>query len=414
MPDERGTLRRIDWRELCPWLIILKTFRLAVGVRVLTLMFVALFVSAAGWNILGMAFSVSEDPILQKWVKDDSAWPLSSLGRMGDSSSHSPAVLVNDPLMFAFSDEKTPVQNVWGQLSEPFIRIFRIDATFVQLAYCILGCLWSVVVWGLFGGAVTRIAAVALAREDRLGLMPAVGFARQKWFSFVSGPLFPFVGVVMAVVPLMVIGWLLRMDFLLPVAAILWPLVLLGGAFLAIVTLGLLLGWPLMWGTISTEGTDAFDALSRSYNYLRERPLHYLFYVVIAALYTGLCLAVTSVFIHILIHLAQWGFSWGYGTTNLREILTEPLPDASWFLRSGAAIISFYDRCLLTLITAAGFGLFWTSMTAVYLLMRLRVDATELDEAYMPDEEQAFGMPPLTTDAAGVPKVADAPPDVSQ
>ena len=44
---------------------------------------------------------------------------------------------------------------------------------------------------------------------------------------------------------------------------------------------GLAAGWPLMWPTISSEGTDAFDALSRSYAYVYQRPLAYLLYAVI-------------------------------------------------------------------------------------------------------------------------------------
>ena len=31
MTDERGVLRRIAWRELFPWLIIFRTFRLAIS-----------------------------------------------------------------------------------------------------------------------------------------------------------------------------------------------------------------------------------------------------------------------------------------------------------------------------------------------------------------------------------------------
>ena len=36
-------------------------------------------------------------------------------------------------------------------------------------------------------------------------------------------------------------------------------------------------------GRISAEGSDSFDALSRSYAYTFQRPLHYLFYALVAA-----------------------------------------------------------------------------------------------------------------------------------
>ena len=56
---------------------------------------------------------------------------------------------------------------------------------------------------------------------------------------------------------------------------------------MALLLLGLAFGWPLMWATISTEGTDSFDALSRSYAYVFQRPLRYLFYVVVRAYSAG-------------------------------------------------------------------------------------------------------------------------------
>ena len=51
---------------------------------------------------------------------------------------------------------------------------------------------------------------------------------------------------------------------------------------MAILLLGALVGWPLMWATVSVEGTDAFDALSRSYAYTYHRPWRLLWYVLFA------------------------------------------------------------------------------------------------------------------------------------
>ena len=76
--------------------------------------------------------------------------------------------------------------------------------------------------------------------------------------------------------------WLLmRSDLGLLLAGLVWPLALVGGLLMGIFMLGLVFGWPLMWGAISTEGTDSFDALSRSYSYVYQRPYHYLFYSIV-------------------------------------------------------------------------------------------------------------------------------------
>ena len=53
--------------------------------------------------------------------------------------------------------------------------------------------------------------------------------------------------------------------------------VLMLGLIMAVVLVGLV-GWPLMNATISTEGSDSFDALSRSYSYVYQVPWHCLWY----------------------------------------------------------------------------------------------------------------------------------------
>ena len=47
------------------------------------------------------------------------------------------------------------------------------------------------------------------------------------------------------------------------------------------------------------------------------------------------------------------------------------------------------------------FSYFWTATTAIYFLLRRHVDATEMDEVYIPEEGE-HGLPPLDHDAAGV------------
>jgi len=48
---------------------------------------------------------------------------------------------------------------------------------------------------------------------------------------------------------------------------------------MTLLLVGVLLGWPLMWATISVEGTDSFDALSRTYAYVFQKPLRYAAYI---------------------------------------------------------------------------------------------------------------------------------------
>ena len=43
----------------------------------------------------------------------------------------------------------------------------------------------------------------------------------------------------------------------------------------------------------------------------------------------------------------------------------------------------------------------------IYHLLRHDVDGAEMDEVFVEEQEQQFGLPPVTTDEAGVPAVAD-------
>src|SRR5262249_30993958 len=46
-----------------------------------------------------------------------------------------------------------------------------------------------------------------------------------------------------------------------------------------------LVGWPMMYATVSTEGSDSFDAISRSYSYVFQNPWQYIWYSFVAIVY---------------------------------------------------------------------------------------------------------------------------------
>ena len=125
---------------------------------------------------------------------------------------------------------------------------------------------------GFFGGAICRIAAVQFARNERIPLKEAILFAKERFASYFASPVFPLLLVALFTFFLMIFGWIEWIPWVGDVfAGIFWPIVLFFGFIIAIVLVGLV-GWPLMIATISTEGTDSFDALSRSYSYVYQAP----------------------------------------------------------------------------------------------------------------------------------------------
>src|SRR5438034_10546778 len=64
-----------------------------------------------------------------------------------------------------------------------------------------------------------------------------------------------------------------------------------------------------MYSTISTEGSDTFDALSRSYNYVFQSPWNYIWYSLVAVLY-GAVLVFFVVFMgSLVVYLTKWSLS---------------------------------------------------------------------------------------------------------
>ena len=60
--------------------------------------------------------------------------------------------------------------------------------------------------WGFFGGAITRLAAMQLGREESIGLGAAMRHAARKLGAYVASPLFPLAGVVLLALPLLAMG----------------------------------------------------------------------------------------------------------------------------------------------------------------------------------------------------------------
>ena len=136
-----------------------------------------------------------------------------------------------------------------------------------MLCYLLLGGSLTVLIWSFFGLAIARLATVRLGRGEIINLSDAVGFAMQKGVSCFLSPVMPFVTILLFAIPLMLAGLAMRADVGTAIVGLLWCVVLVAGLFMTGLAIGLFFGWPLMWGAIATESSDAFDAVSRSYSY---------------------------------------------------------------------------------------------------------------------------------------------------
>jgi len=418
MTHEDGLLRRISWRDCCPWLILFRTFRLAVSTQLLLLALVGGIATSAGWRLADIWLLGEEDkrqaPALAELATTLGRWP----GSPREESRLDRSWSASGPGVVARHTLRGPLTDVAERFVAPVWRLFDPAVGWRELAYLLAGSVWALLVWSLLGGAITRVAAVRLGRDERVGLREAVGYAQGKLGSYFGAPVLPLVGVAFLAVPLVVLGWLMRLDIGLVLAALGWPVVLVIAFLMALLLLGLLFGWPLMWATISTEGSDAFDAISRSYAYTFQRPLQYLAYAAVAAVFGLLGWLLVWGFAESVVALASWATAWGTGADRWRligaaianqpVIGAAPAAEPSALLWFGAQVIALFVGLVRGLATAFQYSYFWCVAAAIYLLLRLDADQTELDDVHVEEDAAvSYGLPPLQMDESGVPAVAE-------
>ncbi len=330
-------------------------------------------------------------------------------------------------------------------LVEPLVKlflpvkyIFHPKAGLATHCYALLALVWTIAVWALFGGAITRLAVVEVARQEKLGLMEALRYTWNRYLSYFSAPLIPLAFVAVLLVLMMLFGLL----HLIPavgdvVDGLLWPLMILSGLGIALILVGLV-GWPLMSATISAEGTEAWEAISRSYNYVVLAPWQYIFYSLVALAYGAAIIFFVGLMGSLMVFLSKWGVSqtpgsdyfnrnpsylFVYAPTSFgwRELLLQDAqtPDGQYVVRQGEIDPAVYDKyvdsmasyntlgailvsgvwifLVFMLVVGFGYSYFWCASSIIYLLMRRKVDDAEMDEVYLEEEDEGTYSGPLAT-----------------
>jgi hypothetical protein len=435
MINQHDKLREVSWSELFRWLMLLRAVRIALLARVLVLGAMGLVATTLGWWAIDYVFSASQDPVVHgaEWQKTVSDWLWNSSPEFSIVTSAQSADALFRQVASGLAE--APV-SLWLFLTRPFINLFHGDLTPVGFLYFALCGVWELLVWGVFGGAIARIAALKFTRDEAPDLPGALKHALSKLTSYSMAPLLALAGAAVFGIQLAILGWIMRLDFLAMVAGFAWPFALLLGLLMAILLIGALAGWPLMWATVAVEGTDAFDALSRSYAYTYQRPLRLLWYVLMAAVLAAVSMFIVKLFATSAISLGNWSVSWGLDQETYRQIVA-PLPREPVFVPSGVVVaepvlaleegptlavpapaneltgtrwlaaqaIRFWKSLLGALAAGYQAGFLFVAAVGVYLLLRKDIDGAEMDEVYVEDEPE-FGMPPLADDhVTGVPEV---------
>jgi hypothetical protein len=325
------------------------------------------------------------------------------------------------PILNWLFTEQVPV------LIEPLVKFLRPIGLLlnphvggVTRLYLLLVTLWTLVTWAFFGGAITRLAAVQLAGKDRPGLVETLRFVAARYVSYLAAPLVPLIFVALIVVLFVLYGLVLHIWPLVGdvIDSVAYPILVLLGFGQAILLVGLV-GYPLMYATVSAEGSDTFDALSRSYNYVFQSPWNYIWYSLVAILY-GAVLVFFVVFMgSLIVYLTKWSLSQTFFTNSTfpsrradnlfayapesfhwRELLvTNPLV-LTWYNQISAFVVSLWVTIIFLLMIGFAYSYYFSAFTMVYLLMRRKVDDTELDEVYLEEDEPEEPLLPPTAPPA--------------
>ena len=260
----------------------------------------------------------------------------------------------------------------------------------------------------LIGGGLCRQMTLDLARGEQPTIGQTFEFVKSKyWGGFLAAPLLP-AGVFLVLVLVMgALGFLmLRIPVLGDVlGGLLFAGFLLLGFLAALIGLGSVLSGGLFWPVIAAEGTDAFDAVSRSFPYVFSRPWKALVYAIIMIGYGAVCWMVVRIVAFVLLWVAHIGVTlFGADGTILANGFAgaEGLwtaPTLATFYPSGMATDGFFESfsagavklwvlLIIGLVWAFPLSFFLAANTVVYALLRRDVDSTDLDEVYIEGHEE--------------------------
>jgi len=314
-----------------------------------------------------------------------------------------------------------PIAQVMGLLREQVGHIAFLGTAFDQSMGSIWGTAeyelaWSQAfvtslvflgVWAVFGGALLRIAALRLTRNEALGPRAALGFGLRMAPTMLAVPVLvlAFIAVLAGLNALAGLVMSIPLVGSSILTLVLMPLTLLSSLLLVMALVGGVLGLPLMWCGVMVERNGALEAVSRAFSYVSARPIHFFFsYLLIFVLVSAVTLLGGYVEQATKISLQA-----GVVRTSLDEAISKPAPEVDVLeaaTRDNERVVqrekgirdirnirevAWYDK---PGFICKGYALyiFLGGTMSMYLMLRREVDGTHEDElAQIEDEENGPG-----------------------
>lgn len=424
MPEQVACVESVRWRRLFPWLHLFRTFWIAVDLRKLLLAAAGLLLIAVGDAAINASWFGERESFTRGAAN---VWPWNeSLGyetRPGEGAGAFVEEALRNPwhTLGVSASNWQLVLRPLNALLRPVVRLLHPQTSWPERAYFATRFLWGLAVWALLGGAITRIAAVQIARDMQVSLWNALAFSATRFLEYFSAPLLPLAAVV-ALGSISALGGLLAW---IPVAGeillgILWGVGLILALLMTLMLVGLAAGWPLMFATISVEASDGFDGLSRAYNYVFERPLLFVWSALLAVCYGSVAIFFVWFMGEAAVQLSGWGVAWSLGADGSDALLSKApelvrgavgdsdLPASLTRYATGSRIVHVWTCGVALLVVSFVHSYFWTAVTMLYYVLRQSADGNDFDEVHLDDAAHEIDhLLPLVGTAA---MTADQPP----
>ena len=275
-------------------------------------------------------------------------------------------------------------------LVSPMVSFFEPARGGMRTLRAFLAIVWVIVVWGITGGAIARMAVVAGSSRPAPGIGGALRFALRFALPLIVTPLCPLMAISLCALGCTAVGILYRLpDPVGPVLGGVFLVVPLGlGLVMVLLLFGLVAGWPLLHASIAADTQDMLDSLSRCFSYLNQRLAGFAFCVLLAWVIGVPALVVVDLLASGVVHLAAWGLSFSAPESSVAA-LSESIRLASGVGTAATILPALWRGAIGLLAQGWIYAYFWTAGAHIYLLLREEVDGTPRTDVSEIMEESA-------------------------
>ena len=419
-------VEKLTWERVFPFVHIFKAFSMAMHpakMAVALLMVVILFAGGYAMDLVGgqtvvpgeiIVYTVNSSESFDEWLDHE---------REFGSSAVTAGVF--ESLLFAKIETVNQLFNATVTMNHGLMDRVQVDQPKVsvktalyKLFVAIPGWMWhahkvyfivygifALFVWALFGGAISRMAALHAGSDYRASIGEAIGYAKKRYLWFVIVPLI--LPALAAIVGLVFNTLLFGIPFNWPVvdtlAGLFFGVGLIFGALATVMLIANTLAFGLYYPSISVEDADAFDAIGHGVNYVIGRFFTWLWYNIVALMFgvityliiAGVVVAVikvTSGFISMGIYsekqtasdvlqsfAVQPSYKMNYLTGGDLAGMNTATSSAAWIVRA-------WTLLFVGLLAAYAYSYYICANTWIYLLLRRSADGTEMDDVFVEDE----------------------------